>query len=68
MCDIIDLDACRQKEQEKNQDDAASLGFIQGGEFSGFFNVETGERLLWGDEDEAKILDFSSSPKEDEDK
>lgn len=69
MCDIIDLDACRQKEQEKNQDDAASLGFIQGGiesEDCEWFltNVETGKRARFIDTfeieevEEAKILDF----------
>ena len=59
--DILDLGKLlsqKKEERRKALDDAASQGLVLGGPFEGFFNTETGERLIIDDEEEAEILEF----------
>ena len=71
MCDITDLEKLllqKKNEEKKAQDDATKLGFIQGGEFEGFFNVVTGKRAHIEEneiieDDEAEIIDFPDPQK-----
>ena len=65
MCDIFDLGKLlsqNKNEEEKAQDDAAAQGLVIGGTFAGFFNPETGERLILDDEEEAEVLNFPHHP------